>query len=199
MAGILRAAVESTGRTPDSAALSPLAAHYEKFPDSCLRKRGDGPQAPAMSADERRSGAKDERGLRVRGAAAPAERAEEHVELRRVLAGHAELVVRRPAEVEDLEHRLELRRCRGEVVGVGVRSDRYPHERLEAPAARARVHKRREARDHARVSEAPNAVGRGVCAEAHRRAEVAPGDAAVLAKDLEDLTVDLVHPRDYLS
>ena len=72
-------------------------------------------------------------------------------------------------------------------------------ERLEAAAARARIDERRESRDHARLAKAPHAVRRGVRAESDRRAEVAPRDTAVVAEDLEDLAVDLIHHRDYLS
>src|SRR6185436_9643050 len=152
-----------------------------------------------MSVNERRPGAKDERGLGICRAALPAKRPEQHVELGRVVAGDPQLVVWRPAQVEDLEYRLELRRRRREVVGIRVGCDRDADERLELPATRAWVDERREARDHAGPPKPPHTVGRGVRAEAHGRPELAPRDPAVIAEQLEDLTVDLVHHRDYLS
>ena len=152
-----------------------------------------------MLANDWWPGAKDESGLGIRSAAPATEGTEEHIELSRVVTGDPELVIRRAAEMKDLEDWLELRRRCGEVVGVGVRRDRHADKRLELSPARPRIDERREARDHAGVAKPPHAVRSGVRAESHRRAEVPPRYPAVLAEKLEDLTVGFVHDRDYLG
>ena len=94
--------------------------------------------------------------------------------------------------MQDLGHGFEPGREDGERVGVGPARQRHADQRLEVPAAGGGVDERDEAGDHAGLAQPAHAVGRGVGAQAHGRAEVAPGQAPVLTEEPEDLAVDRV-------
>src|SRR4051795_7798423 len=64
-----------------------IAADDDEFAGLYLRSRGGEAHPALMSPNERRPRPQDERGLGVRRPALPAERAEQHVELGRVMAG----------------------------------------------------------------------------------------------------------------
>src|SRR3954464_280945 len=87
----------------------PVAADLAAAAGLDLPERGPTSDPPPMSPNERRAGAKEQRGLRVGAPPPPAERPKQDVELRGVLARHAELIVGGAAQVKHLEHRLELR------------------------------------------------------------------------------------------
>src|SRR5215210_5698563 len=73
---------------------------------------------------------------------------------------------------------------------------RQPHvDQRDQPAAGGPgVHRRGEAGDDAVPAQAPDAVGRGVGAEADGGTEVAEGDAPVAHELTEDLAVSGIHP-----
>ena len=140
------------------------------------------PRALSGAVRRRRPAAQDDLRLGVGSAEAHSQRAQEHVELGGVAAGHAQLVVGRPREVEDLGDRLEAVGGGGEVVGVGAGGERDADHRLEAPPARRGVHEGGEAGDHPCPPKPAHAVRRGVGAEADLGAQVAPGEPPVFAE-----------------
>ena len=128
-----------------------------------------------------------------------AKRAQQAVELGRVVTCDPQLVIRGSGEVQHLAHGRELVAHGREFVGIGTGKQRDRDQCLQLAAASCRVDLRREPGDDPGLAQPAHPVGCGVCAQADCSPQVTPRRSSISSEDTEDSAVYLVHGSDYRS